>query len=257
MTFTPAPPSVLIVAGLDPSGGAGLAADLQAITAAGAHPMPVATMITAQSLRRVARVDTLAIDLIAEQIHTATEDITPAAIKLGALGSVEIAQALADLLPRDVPLVLDPVLVATSGDALGGATLPAAMRAHLLPRATLITPNQDELNALTHNGTVAERAGELLALGTQHVLVTGLDDQQGAFVDRLFGSDGRIDEFKSPRLSGEFHGSGCTLAAYCAAYLALGSSVPEAVRQAHAEAARALGTAFDFGYEVKVPNRRG
>lgn len=251
--------SVLIIAGLDPSGGAGLCADIQAVTAAGAHPMPVATLITAQSLRRVGRVAPLDAALVCEQIEVTLEDIAPAAVKIGALGSGDIAAAVAGLLQRrldGIPVVLDPVLVATSGDALGEAALPSVMRDALLPLTTLLTPNEDELNALTGDGSAEARAAELVARGTDYVLATGLEDGEH-LRDVLVGAQGAVTELSSPRLPGEFHGSGCSLSSYCAAHLALGKSVSDAVRAAHADAAGALANALDFGYEVKVPARFG
>lgn len=261
MIKTHSPPAVLILAGLDPSGGAGLAADIQAITAAGAHPMPVATLITAQSLRRVARVEPLPASLVAEQVHVALEDIAPSAVKIGALGNVEIANAIAELLAQsltDVPVVLDPVLVATSGDALGEDGLAAVMRDALLPRSTLITPNEDELNALSQSGTPAQRAAALVAHGADYVLATGLvTDTPDTLEDVLVGPAGPVTRLSSRRLDGEFHGSGCSLSSYCAAHLALGKSVRDAVTAAHADVAQALAQALDFGYEVKVPARRG
>ncbi|MEO1576312.1 MAG: hydroxymethylpyrimidine/phosphomethylpyrimidine kinase [Pseudomonadota bacterium] len=261
MIKTHSPPAVLILAGLDPSGGAGLAADIQAVTAAGAHPMPVTTLITAQSLRRVARVEPLDPALVAEQVHVALEDIAPSAVKLGALGNAAIAATIAELLAgplADVPVVLDPVLVATSGDALGEDGLAAVMRDALLPRAALVTPNEDELNALSDAGTPQERTARLVEHGAGHVLATGLagvdaDELQ----DVLVGPEGLIDRLTSRRLPGEFHGSGCSLASYCAAHLALGRTVHDAVVAAHADAAEALAGALDFGYDVRVPARRG
>lgn len=256
MTQLKTPPAVLIVAGLDPSGGAGLCADIQAVTAAGAHPMPVATLITAQSLRRVARVVPLDPLLVVEQVLVALEDIQPKAIKLGALGNVEIVRALADVLPPDVPMVLDPVLVATSGDALGEDSLPGAMRKHLIPTATLLTPNEDELQALTVDGDRGQRMQQLMALGAHSVLLTGCPAGDDAMYDHLMDADGPGELFRSARLDGEFHGSGCTLAAFCAAHLAHGKAVGEAVRAAHADVAKALVDALDFGFEVRVPQRR-
>ena len=261
------PPTVLIIAGLDPSGGAGLCADIQATTACRVHPMPVATVITAQSLRRVARVDALEPALISEQIAVALEDIQPSAVKIGALGTGPVAeavgQALDTMVGPDTPVVLDPVLVATSGDALGDASLPAVMRSALIPRATLITPNADELHALSTADSDDARARSLVTSHEQYVLATGLvragerapGSDDATVEDRLIGRDGVVATHRSPRLPGEFHGSGCSLAAYCAAHLALGKSMHVAVADAHRDAGRALARALDFGFDVRVPAR--
>ena len=233
------PPLVLSFAATDPTGGAGLQADVLTLAALGCHPLSVATAITVQDTHGVARVQPLDARLVAEQAERLLGELAVAAFKIGVVASAANAQAIAAVLgarPR-VPVVLDPVLASGRGDALADAAVLAAMREHLLPRTTVLTPNTLEAHAL---GGVAE----CLARGCRYVLVTGTHADTPEVVNTLHGARGVLREDRWPRLPGSYHGSGCTLASAIAARLAHGDPVPEATRAAQDYTWHALQRGF-------------
>lgn len=253
------PPVVLIIAGNDPSGGAGLAADMQAVTALGAHPAPVVTALTVQDSVNAYQVEAVAAELVRAQAETVLQDMPVAAIKLGLLANAAIGQSVATLLRkhRHIPVVLDPVLVAAGGAPLAEQALVAAYLENLLPLATVVTPNAVESRRLAPQATdAAGRAAELLARGAQHVLVKGADENTPDVSNTLFSHGSNHREFIWPRLPGNYHGSGCTLASAIAALIARGHAVPEAVEQAQAYTWKTLQQGWRLGKGQTIPNRR-
>jgi len=233
------PPLVLSFAATDPTGGAGLQADVLTLAALGCHPLSVATAITVQDTHGVARVQALDARLVAEQAERLLAEVAVAAFKIGVVASAANAQAIAAVLaahPR-VPVVLDPVLASGRGDALAGSATLEALRAHLLPRTTVLTPNT--LEALALGGVAA-----CLARGCQYVLVTGTHADTPEVVNSLHGAAGVVREDRWPRLPASYHGSGCTLASAIAARLAHGDPVPEAARAAQDYTWHALERGF-------------
>lgn len=233
------PPLVLSFAATDPTGGAGLQADVLTLAALGCHPLSVATAITVQDTHGVVRVEALDADLVGEQAARLLGELTVAAFKIGVVASAANAQAIAAVLaayPR-VPVVLDPVLASGRGDALADAATRDALREALVPRTTVLTPNTLEAQAL---GGVAA----CLARGCRYVLVTGTHAETPEVANTLHGAQGVLREDRWPRLPASYHGSGCTLAAAIAARLAHGDPVPEAVRAAQDYTWRALARGF-------------
>jgi hydroxymethylpyrimidine/phosphomethylpyrimidine kinase len=231
---------VLVVAGLDPSGGAGLVADLEALAAVGAPGWAVAAAITAQGPRGVRGWSPVPVDLLLAQLDALLDGAPrrPGAVKTGMLGTAALVQALAARLQaRDlarVPLVVDPVLRSSSGspllDLAGGA--PAEVLAPLLARARLVTPNLDELEALTGREVGDDDAAVEAArsLGARAVLVKG-GHRQGAPLDLLVEGR-RVTRFQGRRRPGTARGTGCRLASALAGLLAQGASLADAVRGA-------------------------
>ncbi|HET7369286.1 MAG TPA: bifunctional hydroxymethylpyrimidine kinase/phosphomethylpyrimidine kinase [Gammaproteobacteria bacterium] len=250
-------PTVLVIAGLDPSGGAGLVADIQTLSALGVHPAVAATTLTVQDTRNAYEVRPLDAEFVVAQARAVLADMPVAAVKLGLLGSAATGEAVAALLNEtpDIPVVLDPVLVASGGAKLAEDALVDTMRNRLLPRATLATPNRREFLRLAGQGNDdAERAAELLARGCPNLLVTGGDDDTDTVRNTLY-SAAAAQQYEWPRLDGPFHGSGCTLAAAAAASLAHGMSVPDAVKTAQDFTFNALNTAQRIGRGQPIPNR--
>ncbi|HXF07446.1 MAG TPA: PfkB family carbohydrate kinase [Candidatus Acidoferrales bacterium] len=256
MTRPSFPPTVLVLSGHDPSGGAGQQADIEAIAAQGAHAAVAITCLTVQDTANVRCVEAVAPELIIAQAEAVLADQPVAAIKLGLLGTGAIVTAVAALLARypAIPVVTDPVLVATGGGRLAADDLIPAVRAALLPRTTVLTPNAPEARALAGIDDLATSAEALRALGAQYVLVTGGDEPGARVENRLHGPEG-AQAFTWPRLPGPFHGSGCTLAAALAARLALGESVALAAERAQAYVARTLTAAFRPGRGAAIPRR--
>jgi len=242
-----APPNVLVFAASDPTGGAGLQADVLTLASLGCHPLSVLTAFTVQDTHGVAAMHALSAEDIVAQARCVLADAPVRAIKIGVVGSAAAAAAIAALLeehPR-VPVVLDPVLASARGDALGDAQ---ALRAQLVPRAAVVTPNSEEARAL--GGAPA-----LLALGCRFVLVTGTHEPGDDVVNTLFDAQGVVREDRWPRLPGSYHGSGCTLASAIAARLAHGDEPVEAVRAAQDYTWCALERGYQPGGGQHVPDR--
>lgn len=228
-------PVVLCFSGLDPSGGAGLQADIEAIGQAGAHAAVACTAITVQSSQQVFGFEACTAKLVKAQATTVLADLPVSVIKSGMLGTTDniamLTQLFADIIiPAHMPFVLDPVLVANSGGSLGDEeTLVAAFR-QLLPYATLITPNTHELRALSGEQDLHIGAQKLCNQGSHAVLVkTSHDFDSGDIEQYLYIKGEMVHKSVLPRLDGEFHGSGCSLASFIAGRLAMGDDLVTAV----------------------------
>ncbi|MGB9429205.1 MAG: hydroxymethylpyrimidine/phosphomethylpyrimidine kinase [Gammaproteobacteria bacterium] len=253
------PPVVLIIAGNDPSGGAGLAADIQAVTALGAHPAPVVTALTVQDTVNAWRVEAVSPQLLVQQAEAVLADLPVAAIKLGLLANAAIGSAVAQLLRvhPGIPVVLDPVLVASGGAALAEQDLIKVYLDGLLPLCTVITPNAAESRRLAPRAADAQaRAALLLKHGCRHVLIKGADEDTAEVHNVLFSRGGTRQDFTWPRLPGKYHGSGCTLASALAALLAQGQDVHEAAERAQRYAWETLKHAWGLGKGQAIPNRQ-
>jgi hydroxymethylpyrimidine/phosphomethylpyrimidine kinase len=230
-------PVALTIAGSDPTGGAGLQADLKTFHQFGVYGEAVATLITVQNSVRVSRVEVLSAGLVRQQLEAVLEDIPPAAAKTGALGSTAIVRALALAARRfEFPLVVDPVIFSTQGPPLLPPKTVRWLAEELLPLAALVTPNIPEATALTgiaiHGVEDARRAAlRLHEMGARAVLLKG-GHLPGDPVDLLF--DGSTwHEFAAPRIATPHtHGTGCAYSAAITACLALGVALPEAVARA-------------------------
>jgi len=227
----------LTIAGSDPSGGAGIQADLKTFHQFGVYGQAAITLITVQNSLRVSRVEVLPADLVAEQIAAVIEDCPPAAAKTGALGSTAIVEAIARIASTfRFPLVVDPVMLSKQGRPLLPAEAVEALRTRLLPMAALLTPNLPEAEALTGMAIrtpadMRHAAGQLHKLGARAVLVKG-GHLEGDAVDILLDGAG-FREFSAPRLStGHTHGTGCTYSAAITAGLARGLGLGDAVARA-------------------------
>jgi len=244
------PPIVLTFAASDPTGGAGLQADLLTLAALGCHPLSVLTGLTVQDTSGVEQLEVIAAELVTRQAHRVLAESRVAAFKVGVLGSADNVRAVAAIAAAhaQVPLVLDPVLTSGRGDPLAGEAVLAALLESLVPRATVVTPNTLEAK---HLGGV-ER---LLERGCRYVLVTGTHDASAEVSNRLYDSGGLVREDRWKRLPGSYHGSGCTLASAIAAHLAKGREVPEAARAAQEFTWQALAAGFRTGAGQAVPNR--
>ena len=244
-------PNVLSIAGFDPSGGAGIAADLKTFAALQCNGMAVITALTAQNTQGVKATHIVPADFVTAQIDAVFEDIGVAAVKIGLLGCGAIAQEVAERLAFYKPpfIVLDPVLAATSGEALVTSDTAAAIVRHLFPLATLITPNFSEAERLAGKTVAPNRDGMrhaarlLYARGAKAVLIKG-GHLEGATSDDLFFDGESYRLFSAPRLkTRNTHGTGCTLSSAIAAYLARGYPLPEAIGAAKTYLNGALGAA--------------
>lgn len=239
----------LTIAGSDSGGGAGIQADLKAFSALGVYGASVLTAITAQNTRAVTAVETLSPMIVRAQIAAVFDDLAVGAVKIGMLGDPDVICAVAEgLRGCDLPLVLDPVMVAKSGDRLLAAEAIAALRAELLPLATVLTPNLPEAAELLDTDPAPDMAAReaqgraLLALGPEWVLMKGGHADSPVCADLLMGPESHV--LTAPRIATRnTHGTGCTLSAAIAAGLAQGMTVPQAVTRAHAYLQGAIAAA--------------
>ena len=247
-------PVALTIAGSDPSGGAGIQADLKTFHQFGVYGEAVITLLAVQNTRRGGRVEVLPSGLVMEQLEAVLEDIPPAAAKTGALGSAEIVRALARAAADfRFPLVVDPVLIGKQGQPLLDSQALAVLRDELLPRATLVTPNAPEAGALTGMAIrgpedVRRAAGILRGMGARAVLIKGGHlGGDGRVLDVLLNG-GDWHEFAAARLATRHtHGTGCTYSAAITAGLASGQPLPAAVARAKQYIHEAIRSAPGLG----------
>ncbi|RKR07259.1 hydroxymethylpyrimidine/phosphomethylpyrimidine kinase [Kushneria sinocarnis] len=252
------PPVVLVLAGHDPTGGAGLIADAEAIRALGGWALTVPTALTVQTSRDVEAVTPCAAGGLTAAARAVAADMPPAALKVGLLADLATLEAVVELRARwlELPLVIDPVLRAGGGQELSSEALLAAFRQRLLPLASVITPNLAELARLAPGaGTVAARAEALLAAGAGAVLATGTDGTEGEQVIHTLFRPGGTRQWQWPRLPGQYHGSGCTLASALAAGLAAGLPLEPACERAQRFSWAALRHAVRPGHGQALPDR--
>jgi hydroxymethylpyrimidine/phosphomethylpyrimidine kinase len=239
--MTATPPIGLTIAGSDSGGGAGIQADLATMAALGVHGTSVITVVTAQNTVGVQGLHPLPAAVVEAQLASVLDDLPPAAVKCGLLGTPELIALVADAVDRGLPRpVVDPVLIATSGDALtvgDTAAVVAAYRERLLPRTRVLTPNPEEAGTLLGGGATdtiddrREAAAALLALGPDAVLVTG-GRTGGDCVDVLADAEGVV-EIDGPAIdTTNDHGSGCTHSSAVAALLASGHDLRDAAKGA-------------------------
>ncbi|MDJ0741509.1 MAG: hydroxymethylpyrimidine/phosphomethylpyrimidine kinase [Gammaproteobacteria bacterium] len=249
-------PIVLCIGGHDPSGGAGIQADIESVAALGGRAVTLVTALTTQDTHDIRDIDSVPADTLGRQLATLWHDIRPDAVKTGLFGdSAQLGPVVERLRGFDGPVVVDPVLAAGGGFAVDGGGLAAALREQLLPLATLVTPNRAEARRLAGIDDADAAAGRLLAAGAAAVLLTGADESHGdSVVNRLFSASGTRD-FTAPHLPGRFHGSGCTLASACATCLALGMPLADAITRAQAFTIAALERATRPGGGQALPRR--
>jgi hydroxymethylpyrimidine/phosphomethylpyrimidine kinase len=250
-------PNILVIAGHDPSGGAGIQADIEAAAANGAHVASVITLLTCQDTTNVHGVQPVDTAFFERCLDTAVADMRFDAIKIGVVANREQVASIAALLARlpDVPLVLDPVLVAAGGGTLADDSVGRALREQLFARATVITPNAREARALCDGETDIDRCGAQLGELTPNVLITGGDEDEAQVVNRHYVRGQQTRQHAWPRLDGIFHGSGCTLASAIAAQLALGQPADEALVRGQHYTWHALDRAFTAGRGQRIPGR--
>ena len=259
---TSLPPIVLSFAATDPTGGAGIQADLLTLSSMGCHALTVVTAITVQDTAGVEDMLPIDADWVSDQARVLLEDMPVAAFKIGLVGSVENCAAIAEVVSDypDVPLILDPVLASGRGDELATEELIEAMREMLIPQTTIITPNSLEARRLADDGGDEERSLEdcakrILEMGCEYVLITGTHENTPQVINTLYGPQGVIRSDSWQRLPGSYHGSGCTLASAIAATLANGLDIPEAVREAQEYTWQALNAGFRPGMGQYIPDR--
>ena len=258
------PPIVLAFAATDPTGGAGIQADLLTLTSMGCHALSVVTAITVQDTAGVENLQAIDSDWVADQARLVLEDMQVAAFKIGLVGSIENIAVIAEVVSDypDVPLIFDPVLSSGRGEELATEDMISAMRELLLPQTTILTPNSREARRLAQADgedeedlALPDAAEKLLGMGCEYVLITGTHENTLKVVNTLYGQQGVVRSDSWERLTGSYHGSGCTLAAAIAATLANGIELPQAVREAQEYTWQTLNAGFRPGMGQYIPDR--
>jgi hydroxymethylpyrimidine/phosphomethylpyrimidine kinase len=271
----------------DPTGGAGMQADLMTLSALGCHALTVVTAVTVQDSAGVEEVVPMDDDLLVDQARVLLADMPVAAFKIGVMGSIENIAAIAEIISDypDVPVVLDPVLSSGRGDELADEDMVIALQELLLPLTTVLTPNslearrlaqaddedddgddfadededepddEDDDDGRTVSPTLEQCARQLIAAGCGHVLLTGTHESTTRVANVLYGRSGVIRRDEWDRLPGSYHGSGCTLASALAAWLAHGLDVGEAAQAAQKYTWRTLQAGFRPGMGQHLPDR--
>ncbi len=258
------PPLVMTFAASDPTGGAGLQADLLTFASLGCHGLSIVTGITVQDTSGVEDLMAIEAEWVEDQARLLLEDMPIAAFKVGVLASAENLQVVAEIASDypDIPLIFDPVLASGRGDPFADDDQIAAMRELLLPQVTILTPNSIEARrlALTDDDSGADLslsacAARFARMGVGYTLVTGTHENTPEVVNSLYGENGLVRADAWPRLPGGFHGSGCTLASAIAALLASGRDVEQAVQEAQEYTWQALAHGFRPGMGQHLPDR--
>ena len=252
------PPVVMVFAGSDPTGGAGVTADIQTLSSLGCHPAVVVTAVTAQDTQGLKHSQAISTESVITQARAILEDMPVAAFKTGMLATTETLSAIATIVAEyaKIPLIVDPVRHTGGGQSLFEGEWMAGLRSLLLPLAHLVTPNIPELHALCPDADGTDAcAQDLLDLGSDYVLVTGTHDNTPDVRHRLYGQRRLLEQFSYPRLPGSYHGSGCTLASACAALLAHGADVTNSIAHALDYSHKALQHGFHLGMGQIIPNR--
>jgi hydroxymethylpyrimidine/phosphomethylpyrimidine kinase len=263
--FTPklTPPLVLSFAASDPTGGAGIQADLLTLASMGCHPLSVITALTVQDTAGVDEILVIDSEWVMDQARMLLEDVPVSAFKLGMLGSPESIAVIAEILADypDIPVVLDPVLTSGRGDELATDDMIAAMRDLLIPQTSILTPNSHEARRLAlfesddDDLDLAACAHHLTELGCEYVLITGTHEATPRVLNSLYDASGHVQTDTWDRLPGSYHGSGCTLASAIAAALANGLEMADAVREAQEYTWQALASGFRPGMGQLMPDR--
>jgi hydroxymethylpyrimidine/phosphomethylpyrimidine kinase len=251
------PPIVLTFAAADPTGGAGLQADVLTLASMGCHPLSVVTALTVQDTSGVERLRAVEHEWVAEQARLLLAEMRVDAFKLGVLGSAQNVAAISAVLAAHpgVPVVLDPVLASGRGDPLASDDIIEALREMIVPQSTVVTPNSIEARRLASASDLRECAQRILGMGAGYVLITGTHESTTEVVNTLYDAGGVVREDRWQRLAGSYHGSGCTLASALAAAIANGRPVAAAVHDAQEFTWHALAAGFRPGKGQFLPRR--
>ncbi len=249
-------PVVVSFSGHDPSGGAGIQADIETIISHTCHAASIITCLTEQNTKNVADCIPQKPQHIIQQAKRLLDDMPVHAFKIGLIGSADVAQAIYDVVRHYplVPIILDPILAAGGGTNLANEELLTALRDWLIPLTTVLTPNCQEARRLTGLDDIEACGLRLLEYGCEYVLITGADESTASVENRLFSFNNQ-ENYTWARLPANYHGSGCTLAASLAALFALGVEPLQALNDAQEYTWHSLQTAYRTGAGQLNPNR--
>ncbi|MCG8377880.1 MAG: bifunctional hydroxymethylpyrimidine kinase/phosphomethylpyrimidine kinase [Proteobacteria bacterium] len=249
-------PVVLVLAGHDPGGGAGIQADIESIANCGCHAVTVITSLTTQNTNCVIDIIPQKPEAFKQQIQIILDDIEINACKIGIFGNAELIEIAHDQLSSfTVPIVLDPVITTGSGTVISDESVLEKITSLLVPIATIVTPNSDEARKLSNSDDLASAAEYLIQLGSENVLITGTHEETGNVINKFYAKDKTPREYRWQRLPNTYHGSGCTLSARIAAQLALGNNIQKAIEEAQEYTWNTLKHGLQLGQGQAQPDR--
>ncbi len=250
-------PIILCFSGHDPSGGAGIQADIETLASQGCHACSVITALTEQNSHNVKKLLPQPAEEIFRQANTLCADFKISAIKIGLIGHADTVTVIATLIDSypDLPVVLDPVLAAGGGTPLASISLIQKIQSELLPKTIILTPNSQEARQLAGQSDLNDCAAQLLDFGCRSVLITGTHEQTDSVINTLYCPNSTPERFQWPRLPENYHGSGCTLASALTAHLAHGDDLVSACFKAQEYTWNALSHGFRPGTGQHHPDR--
>ncbi|MEM8844427.1 MAG: hydroxymethylpyrimidine/phosphomethylpyrimidine kinase [Pseudomonadota bacterium] len=251
-------PCVLCIGGLDPSGGAGVQADIEAIAQCGGHALPIISCLTVQNSSAALSVKSINTKIIKQQAEALFTDIKISAVKIGVTPSEDMVETISDIISQlpEIPIVLDPVISASHGIKFANQSVLDAINELLLPKLTVITPNHSELNQIiTKDECITSKAQSLCKLGPQYVFLTGVDEHSDHVINYLVDSEKVLEEYHWPRLPHSYHGSGCTVSSALTCFLAHGLEIVDATDKAQSYTMQALELADRPGQGQSIPKR--
>lgn len=245
------------MAGHDPSGGAGIQADIEAVASNGCHAATVITCLTTQNTVEFKQAYPVNADSFLEQVSSLLEDMTISACKIGVIADLGVLYAIEKILQGlgPVPVVLDPVITAGTGQKINTGDIYNALHEKIMPFVAIITPNSMEARELTGFDDLDRAAEELLQRGCRAVLITGAHEQDDAVINTFYRAGHKPRPFRWERLAGKYHGSGCTLSAAIAAQLARGNDIEHSVSKAQEYTWHTLKRAMKLGKNQFHPDR--
>ena len=251
-------PSILVFAGHDPSGGAGIQADVETINDLGAHACTIITALTVQNSHNLQAFQSIEPALLKQQFEALHKDITFSAVKIGMIGSEKILATIIQCLQSlpGIPVVLDPVLAAGGGAEVSNQAFIQALKNQLLPIVTVATPNLPEAQRLSGKSDLNDCASSLLAHNCRNIIITGTHAQTRQVTHTLFTHNDEPYAITGERLSGQYHGSGCTFASALTSFMAQKHSVKDSFRQAQDYTFSSLLHADTPGHGQQFPQRR-
>ena len=254
--INPEKPVILVLAGHDPSGGAGIQADIESIASAGCHPVCIITSLTTQNTKTINGIYPQNPDIFRNQLRLIMDDIEISACKIGMIGDQQLVDIIySEINGKRFPVVLDPVIRSESDHELANDVVIRKITEKLVPTATLVTPNSDEARKLAATEDLDKAAKTLLSQGCKHALITGTHENTNNVINTLYSHEGPPVIFEFDRLDGQFHGSGCTLSSSIAANLALGMEITSAVENSLKYTWTCLKNAINPGSGNKIPDR--
>lgn len=252
------PPIIICFSGLDPTGGAGLQADIETMASLGCRAAPIATSLTVQDTHNVKEQLPVEATLLIAQARAILEDMPIKCIKIGLLGSVDAIEAIHTIIQDypSLPVIFDPIIYAGGGTRLAQKDHIDALESLLLPNVSLITPNGKEAKLLAGQADSIEAcANELMGKGCKHVLITDTNPNSRQITNKLWGHNRLLGSHNWERFEGVYHGTGCTLASAIAAYVAHGTDIANACRQAQSFTWQSVKHGHRMGMGQLIPNR--